>query len=184
MTNDIYRHFALVGFLVYWTSSLYMIHRWWGGRSVTFSLHAASNKTARKLFAIAVTIETVLYLLFAFKWFIPYYGMPFIFGVLISLTAIGHLIAGLIPETKGLSRQIHRKASYWSVALFIPEFLIICLTPTIAIFVRLVAGIFLAIIVYAWYLFLFKLNRKEDILNQALYIMTLPIVLILAAYIR
>lgn len=184
MANEIYRHFALLGFLVFWSISIYIVKRWWGGRSVTFSLHAATNKKTRKLFTVAVTIESLLYLLFAFKWFIPYYGMPFIFAALISLTAAGHLIAGWIPETKGLSRTIHRYASYWSVALFIPEFFIIVLTERIAPFVRLVAGIYLIIIIWAWYMFLFRLNKKEDIVNQALYISSLPIVLILSAYIR
>ena len=184
MIDSIFRHFALIAFITYWSVVLVMIHKLWGGRHVTISLHASSNATARKLFAVLVILETTLYLLFLFKWFIPYYGMSFLFGVLVILTSVGHYITGIIPETRGLSRAIHRRASYWSVALFVPELIIISTTLSISAIVRTIAFALSVALIYAWYLFLFRLNRREDILDQALYISTLPIVLILAAYIR
>ncbi len=184
MTDSIFRHFVLIAFVIYWSVVLIMIRKWWGGRHLTISLHASTNATTRKLFAVLVILETILYLLFLFKWFIPYYGMPYVFGVLVILTLGGHFVAGIIPETRGLSKTIHRWASYWSVALFVPELIIIGMTPSISPIVRTIALVFSVVLIWAWYMFLFKYNRREDILNQALYISSLPVVLILSAYVR
>lgn len=185
MTGNVYKHFVLLGALSYWPAAIFMARKWWSGRQATFSAHAASNKSAYRIFGVAVTLETTFYLVFAFKWFIPNFGMPFIFGLLVSLIAAGHFIAGIIPETKGLSKWIHRKLSYVSVILFLPVFLIIVITYTIPLFARVLAAVYIIVELVLWYVYLNQpIRHKEDIVGQAIFISSLPIVLIAATYLR
>ena len=185
MGDSVYKHFVILGVLAYWPASFFMVRKWWGGRQTTFSLHAASNKKAQLIFAIAITLETTFYLLFAYKWFIPHFDMPFIFGLLIALIAAGHFTAGIIPETRGISKWIHRKASYSSVVLFLPAFLIIATTHTIPEAARLLAMAYIVLELILWYVYLNQsVRHKEDILGQAIFISSLPIILIAATYLR
>ena len=183
--DNIYKHFAVLAALAYWPAAIYMVRKWPKGRQNSFSLHAAANKHTRMLFAMAVTLETALYMLFAFKWFIPNFGMPFVFGLLIAPIAGLHFIAGIIPETKGLSKWIHRKASYLCVVLFIPAFFIIATTHTISPLARILAGGYDIWILALWYVYITQPDkRQEDLVYQSIYISSLPITLIAATYLR
>ncbi len=112
MNENIYKHFAVLAALVFWCSTIYMLKRLKGSRHNFISTHAASNQKAYLLFATAVTIETVLYTFFAFKWFIPTFGMSRLFEILMILLLVGHLLTGLVPETKGLAGRVHWFVSY------------------------------------------------------------------------
>ncbi len=152
---------------------------------MSFSLHAASNKQAQKIFALAVTIETAFYMLFIFKWFVPHFGMPFVFSMLIAWVASLHFITGVVPETEGLSKWIHRKASYAVAWLFIPALFIIATTGTIPTNARILAGAYVLMMLTLWYVYVTQpTRRQEDLIYQSIYISALPITVIAAAYLK
>lgn len=180
-----YKHFAVLAALAFWPAAIYMVCKWQIGKHRSFSSHAASEKRAYALFAGAITLESVLYLLFAFKWFIPTFNMPTIFSVLIFVTALGHFISGMVPETKGLVRKVHRLAAYGVAWLFIPSLLIIATTNTIAVPARLLGAACAVGAGYMWYLYFTKPKTHERfLLYQTIYIATLPVTLITATYVR
>lgn len=183
MKNEMLRHFAVLAVIVFWSASIYMIRRWRGSKAITFSNHAASEKGAYYLFAIAVSLETILYAFFLYGWFIPKYSLPILFSILAALTLIGHLISGLVPETKGWARKIHYNVALGVVWLFIPTTWIIALSEKIPTAGRIAALLAVLTMVILWIiLFTVKSSRKNSLIFQSLYIATLPVVLIICTY--
>ena len=183
MPDEAYKNFVLFALAAYWPAALFMVKTWKIGKHRSFSHHAAGERRAYYLFAVAITVETTCYSLFLFRWFIPYFGMSPFFQFLVVLTLVGHLVSGLVPETTGWKERTHWLAAYGVAWLFMPITLLLVTQSTISTPARIVA---LAALITQVTLFLqlkFRPKiRERFLIYQALYILTLPLVLVAATY--
>ncbi len=185
MTLDFYKNFVLLAVLSYWPAAIYIVRKWPNGRHITFSQHAASNKKASLIFGIAITLETSFYTLFLYRWFIPTFHMGMLFKVLVAIILVLHLMAGLVPETKGLAKKTHRFVAYAATWLFLPTQFILTITSTIPLLARIVSASFFVILCASCVLYLTTPRAREvKLLIQTACIAALPITLIAATYLK
>ncbi len=184
MINEIYKNFVLYAVLAFWPASIYIVRKWKIGKGHSLSHHAASERRAYYLFALAVSIETICWLLFIYKWFAPTFHMGLVFKILFGSIAFGHFISGVVPETKGWAYKTHRWAAYIVAWLFLPAFFILAATPNLSTDVRLLSVFFIGFLCWLWYMYTKPKTHESFLIFQAMYIATLPITLIVATYLR
>lgn len=137
------------------------------------------------MFAVAISLESILYLLFGYKWLVPTFNMPFVFGALLGLAIACHWLSGLVPETKGWAYIVHRRAAYGVAALFLPLLALIVLQSSVGLFARTVALIFLIIDGWIGYLYLRRPKMQDNFLiYEVVYIASMPLVMLAITYIR
>lgn len=126
-----------------------------------------------------VTVETVLYALFLYRWFIPTFNMPGIFAWLITLALITHLATFIFPSTSGRVKKMHWWASYLTALLFIPiAFLLVAQSslPTVG---RLAVVTSLLIMVgISLGLFMTSTLRKQKLIVHCAYIFSLQLAVV------
>jgi hypothetical protein len=120
MHTDIFRWFGAAAFLSYWSTVAFLLVHWPRNRSKSLSDHIAVGKKQINLLLAVVTIETTLYALYFYKWFIPTFDMPVTFTCLITLTFATHLATFVFPSTQGRVKRTHWLVSYITALLFLP----------------------------------------------------------------
>jgi len=150
---------------------------------MSLSLHAASNKTASKLFALVLVVLGLLFYYWLVKWFTPHLDLPNAFVALLTITIICQCIAGLVADTEGWSHKVHYIAAYTMAYLYLPLSALILFADNIAHLAKVLGAICLAWMVVALMLFWFvKRTRPHYLLFQSSYIVAFQLVILFAAY--
>ena len=84
------------------------------------SWHAAQNRRIFLLTASAMTLSSVFLFAFIFKWLIPTYHLPWPVTACFILSALGLLIASIVPAGKGRRGRIHDNSASLAFLLFLP----------------------------------------------------------------
>ncbi len=106
------KHLGLISILFVWAGLLFLIRRWKGDISMTFSQHAARQRAAQVYYFLLFAIELPLFTFFMFRWFIPEYNMPFTFALFLIVGTVGQFVAVVVPETRGWRVVVHRYAAF------------------------------------------------------------------------
>ncbi len=116
---------------IFWLATLIMLWRLKGSKEKSISNHAASSKRVAIPFAIVAVIASTLLGLFFFKWFTPNFEFSTIFGVLAVAIVALYAIAGIVPQTKGVSQKVHFTAAVSASLLLLPAMTAIILNEQI-----------------------------------------------------
>lgn len=165
-----------------WLGFLVLLKKWPGNKSMTLSQHAAQTKASMIYYFLLFLFALPMFLLFIFKWFIPEFNMPFVFGVVVSLCVASQALAVIFPEI-GRFVAFHRYSAFSMALLMLPIVALIGLNASFSPVVRAVASVALVyqLIVVA----LLLPNRgyhKNVLLLQTTYVAAAHIVILGAAY--
>lgn len=178
-----YLGLALV--LFSWIGGAYLVSKWRGTRAMSLSLHAASNKTASKLFALVLVVLGLLFYYWLVKWFSPQLDLSSAFIPLLTLTIVCQCIAGLVADTEGWSHKVHYFAAYTMAYLYLPLSALILFAHNITPLAKVLGAICLTWMVIALLLFWFvKRTRPHYLLFQSSYIVAFQLIILCAAYLR
>ena len=183
MSGEIYKHFALLGFAIFWATTAFMLKKWERSRNMSLSRHAASQPITTFLFGAAIILSLALYLLFIFKWFEPTFqlGKPFvIFNIAI---AAGYIIGALIPDTSGLSHRIHHNVAYGAAWLMLLPMAILANSRAIELPIRVFAFAGLITMLVLWVRFItVKSTREKHLIYQVVYLLIFDFTILLTTY--
>jgi hypothetical protein len=183
MHADIFRWFAAVAFLSYWSTVAFLLVHWPRDRSKSLSDHIAVGSKQINLLLIVVTIETALYALYLYYWLIPTFGMPALFTCLITVALITHLATFVFPSTQGRVKRMHWLVSYITALLFIPSALLLIaqssipLAGRLAVVTALITMIGISVGLYATPLF-----RRHILIVHCAYIFSLQLAVVLISF--
>jgi len=179
-----YKHFALLGFVLFWTTAAYMVKKWQGSKSMSLSKHAASHPVATVLFGATIIVSMTLYLLFIFKWFEPTFHLGKYFSYLNIVIATGFSIAALIPDTNGLPHRIHHHVAYTAAWLLMLPMAMLSIASTVIVPLRIVALIGFITMFVLWIRFLtIKNTRERHLIYQIVYFLIFDVTILLTTYI-
>ena len=178
-----FKFLGLLLILINWVSGLYLTRKWRGTRAMSISEHAASHKSAAKLFALVLIIGGGIFYVWLVAWFVPHLKLPAGFIVLLSVTMLGQVTAGIIPDAEGWKRIVHRTAAYGMAMLYLPlSFIIVSAhaTPSNA---RITGTVCLTYMISAGLVFFtVKKARSHYLIAQSLYIVAFQLIILSAAY--
>ena len=126
-----YKYFGLFAFTLLLLGLAFIAIRWPQNKSMTFSQHVAKHKSAIFYYILLFALTLPILLLFFFKWFIPEFKTPWIFGFLVTLSAVTQLACTFVPETGGLKSKYHRALAGISAALLVPVLVSLLFAVTI-----------------------------------------------------
>lgn len=113
---------GLISFLFFGVAVSYMLVRWSGDATKTFSQNAARYQSSTVYYAVVWAVSLIFLSLFVFGWFIPTLDLPTAFGVVFGIGVAGQMVAGLVPEIEGWRKVTHVVASsvmYLSTLVFV-----------------------------------------------------------------
>jgi hypothetical protein len=152
---------------------------------MSISEHAASAKSAIKLFAVMLVVGGTACYYWLVAWFVPHVNLGVEFVALLTLTFAAQIITGLIPDSDRWKRKVHRIAAYSMAILYVPLSLLIVSSHSAARSARIIGIICLAYMVIAALVFLtIKRARAHYLIAQSLYVMAFQVIILSAAYLK
>jgi hypothetical protein len=179
------KQLGIVAISLTWIGLVFLIRKWKGNVSMTFSLHAAQYKISQTYYLVLFSIVLPLFGAFMYGWFIPQYHLPFLFGLLMAVALGGNYIAALVPETKGKNVPIHRNSAFLAADCLVPLLLIITFSPHFPEVVRFLAGISAAYqLIGIVILYPTKGYHPKVLPLQASYVASFHLTIVAATYLR
>ena len=179
-----FQYLGLFLVLSSWLGGYLLISRWYDKSLPTISKHAASNKSASRLFAIILVLLGLLFYYWLIEWFTPYLKLTIIFQVILTLAILCQCIAAIIPDTNGWRSIIHRWAAYTMAVFYLPLSVLIIISPHLAFIVRVICSLLFAYMFIGFLLVALMGKAKSKYLFfQASYIVAFQLIVLLAAYV-
>ncbi len=175
---------GVLSILVCWAGLFFLIWKWKGNSSMTFSQHAARQKPSIIYYAILW-----LLVLPPFYWFLMFpfaekteLGLPF--RVLVSVCSIAMLMAALIPETNGWKHKIHRISAYLMAYTMCPIVLLIATEANISTTATILTWVIGLTMLFGVTKSIIEKRQHSDItlIYQATYSALFHIAILLAYY--
>lgn len=141
MATEQYKNFILIVSLITVVGLSVILKAWPYGINRTFSQHVARHKAGIIYYILLFLMILPLLLIYIFKWFIPTFNPPAVFGYLIIVASVTHFACTLVPETGGRKTFIHQMLAYTSADCLLPATILVALTPSVSSFGRVVAAI-------------------------------------------
>ena len=166
-----YKYFGLLAFIILVIGLIFVIYRWPAGKHLTFSQHVALQKQSIIYYIILFSIALPLLLLFLVGWFQPTFQISPWFNVFIVLSAIGQLLATLVPETRGWKVKFHRFISGMSGVFLIPMLVLMLSSDQISVSGKIIT--LFGIITMACVIGVLMISKKEmftpSYIHQSIY---------------
>lgn len=167
-----------------WASMLFLIYKWRGDKSMSFSGHAASHPTAYFMMAIMESAFLPMYLLFIATWFVHSFELGPLFTLLNAISVVGLLIAAWVPYRPGRQARIHHQAAHAAYSCMIFAMICLTLSPTVPTVARLMSFIALLDGLYSAYLLYIKPNGRDHLLYiQGIFMACVHLSILTATYI-
>jgi hypothetical protein len=152
---------------------------------MSFSRHAAANKTAFTMMAILEPFLLVGFFLFIYKWFVPTFKLPILIDVCVAIAASGLIVASWVPDVPGTKRTIHEFTAYGAALMFVPISLMMCLAAGLP---TLVKGAWILAFTYntacAAFFIVSKKAKDYHLYLQAPYFVFSHAAILMTVYIR
>jgi len=179
------KNLGIISIAVIWAGLIFLIRKWKGNVSMTFSQHAAQYRSSQIYYFILFLIGVPLSTLFMYGWFIPNFHLPFLFGLVVAVCMFSMMVAATVAETKGRKVKVHRFAAFLMATCFVPLLILIALSTHFSIAVRVLAGLSAAYQVVGIVLFIPVKGYHPKVLPlQASYIAVFHITILAATYLR
>lgn len=185
MYLEMYKFFGVLSIVLTWTGLLFIISKWRGNPSMTFSLHIAKTKASYLISLILFSITLVLFYLFMLKWFVPTFHLPLFFLVLITIACLSQYIPIIIPHKQGRKAKVHLIGAIITAVALIPIVAILFLTPQISFIGRTIALMTALYMLLCFFLFAFV--RKLLVYSlyfEGFFILSFHLTILAAVYLR
>jgi len=139
MATETYKNLILLVTLITAVGLSIILKVWPYGINRTFSQHVARHKASIIYYILLFSIILPLLLLYIFKWFIPTFNPPALFGPLLILASVSQYGCVLAPETSGRKTFIHQMLAFLAADCLLPATVLIALTPVVSSVGRVVA---------------------------------------------
>lgn len=174
---------GLISIVLIWGGLLFLLYKWPGKPSMSFSLHAAQTKAAQIYYCFLFLVSLPLFYIFIVGWYVPTFQLNGWFITLTTVGVIGQLIAVAVPALPGRKTTIHNIAAYTMAATFIPLTLLVATTESFTEYARVIA---IAAALYMLgtlisYMYV-KHLREKYLYFQAGYIAAFHVVIVVSAY--
>lgn len=182
---EMYKSFGILSFVVLWSGLIFMIRKWPGNRSMSYSSHAAATKSGSIYYFAMFSLHLALFYTFIDRWFVPTFQLPNMFLVLSLAAVFGQFVAVCVPTTGGRKTTIHDAASYVAFTLLIPLSVMIAVSPNVTMAGRIAASIAATFMTLLGVSFVFvKATMDHFIIFQTLYAASFHVALLVAIYVR
>ncbi len=179
-----FQYFGLFLVLTSWLGGFLLIAKWYDTDLPTISRHAASDRSALRLFAVILVLLGLSFYYWLIEWFMPHLELTLIFQIMLTITILCQLIAALVPDTSGRQRTIHRCAAYIMAILYLPLSVLIIMSPQITFLAQMICSFFLVYMFISFFLIAVMGRAKSKYLFfQVSYIVAFQLIIILATYI-
>lgn len=176
-----FQGFGILGLLVLALGLFVLVLHWPLGMHKTFSQHAAVSRTTIVYYIVLFAISLLLLNLFFWLWFVPYFGIHWLFLVFVTIASILQIVVTLIPETKGKQARTHRSLAGLSALCLLPCIYILSLTESIGYeYMIVTAAVLLAMLALMTIVIYFRGKPNYSLLLQTAYfaLFFFPIILI------
>ncbi len=166
-----------------WIGGYYLVRRWYDKSLPTISRHAASDKTASRIFASILIGFGLVFYYWLNRWFVPHLHLNIYFQGTLAFTILCQILVGLAPDTTGWSRTIHRWAAYTMGALYLPLSALIIASNKLTALARVIC-VLLALYMFITFT-LVAIARKAKgkyLFFQASYLVAFQVLILAAAY--
>ncbi len=177
------QYFGLVLVVASWVGGYYLVSRWYDKDLPTISRHAASDKSAYRIFATILVGFGLIFYFWLNQWLTPHLKLGAYFRGILGVTILCQIVTGLAPDTSGWSRKIHRWAAYTMAVLYLPLSVLIIdsgqltrLTRTICILLALYMLITFVLVAVA------RKGKGKYLFFQASYLVAFQVLILSAAY--
>lgn len=185
LPNPTLHYFGLIGLLFAALAIGFILYKWRSDKSMTLSLHAATNSQALIFFGVAATITALFLYPFLWWWFMPTLQLPSLFGWCVGIAAICHLLLGWVPDKPGKLSQIHNVIAFIAGAMIIPFTIMIAFSTAISPILKYASLIYLALsIVFIGLYFFVRSIRKHSLIYQMIFYWGFFVIVLAAAYLR
>jgi len=177
-----YKYFGLLAVIQLWACLIYMIRKWKGNASMTYSAHAATTKTASIYYFVVFSIHLVLIYIFASKWFVTSYSLPSSYMIVLTIALSGQFIALLVPTTGGVKTKIHDIAAYTMHILLLPLNLFIVFSSSFSYLSRYFTVVMIMYMVFVWYIMATDRLKDKRLIIQTFYGLGFHLSLLVATF--
>lgn len=139
------QHLGLLTILILLIGLTFTVTKWKGGLHLTFSQHAATNRTSKIFYSLLFLFTLPLLLFFFAAWLVPTKSLPNIFLWFSAMAVFFQIACTWIPEEGGRKTVIHRILTAISGVALLPLMGIIALATNLSITIRSAAGIGLGV---------------------------------------
>lgn len=180
-----YKNFGLIGFSIFWLTTIVMIALLKGDKTKSISSHAASAKKTSLVFGAVGVVSAVFLILFFVKWFTPTFQLGLIFNLLVIGMLILFGIAGAVPDTKGVKHTVHIWSAVVASILLLPAMILIIVSNQVSQTAQIFTALSLLTMITIGYQ-LTKKNRTDSrlLLYEALYFLCFDLSILVATYLR
>jgi len=179
-----FKSLGILSIIIVWGGLLFLLSKWRGDKSMSFSLHAAQTKSSKIYYFSLFLITIPLFYLFIIKWYVPSFDLPNIFTYFVTAGVLGQLIAVIVPAIKGRKEQIHNFGAYSMAFSMVPISVFIAFAD-IPPPVRILTIVGIIYMIGAILLFFYvKRTHSSYLYFQAAYIALFHAIIISSTYIR
>ncbi len=173
-----------------WAGLFFLIWKWKGNGSMTFSQHAAQKRQSILYYMLLWVIVLPPFYWFMMNPFADKLHLGLTFKIFVSLASLFMLLAALIPELPGWKFKAHRFVAFSMAVLLIPVLLFILASSNVSLLSRVTTISSLSYmvwsIVYIWLETATKQKVQEHprmLLLQATYVAVFHLSILVAYYI-
>ncbi len=177
------QYIGLLMVLLSWAICGYLLTKWHNKELRSISTHASSAKPAFWLFASLMIIGGGIFYAWLAFWLAPRLGLGEGFQMLVALTYLAQTATAIVPDVPGRKHDIHNVTAYTMAFLFLPLAGLVVLAPDVSTFAR-IFGIIITAYMIGSFFWGVVLKRSQDkfLILQVIYILTLQIAVLAAAY--
>ncbi len=182
--TDSFKYLGLLAFVILIIGLAFLVIRWPQNNHLTFSQHAAKQRSSILYYIGLFSITLPLLLSFFIVWFIPTFDISAWFIVFLIVSSAAQYACTFIPETSGWKVKYHRLLSGISGICLIPLLIILLFTPTITMLDKFFVMGGLATI--ASVLYVVMSNKKEQYepsyIHQTIYYLGFFVPILVISY--
>lgn len=147
---------GLISIFVTWVGLLFLVMKWPGNRSMTYSQHAAQNVQSRIYYALMWIIILPVFYYFVAFWLRDELNLPNAYFIISSLATAGMFVAALVPEIGKTQRIIHRIAAFSMSTFMVPVLSFFLFSNEVSDFAKVVLFLSILLMTYNVVLLLYK----------------------------
>lgn len=177
------QYLGLVLVVASWIGGYFLVSKWYDKDLPTISRHAASNKRASWLFALVLVGLGGFFYYWIVAWLVPLLDLSGLFIILLTVSIICQMITGLISDSDGWKRKVHRLTAFSMAVLYVPLSALIIASLNLSLLTQIICSALLLYMVVAFcFVAMAGKAKKKYLLFQASYIIAFQLIVLLAAY--
>ncbi len=178
-----FEYFGLILVVLSWLGGYLLISRFYSKDLRTISKHAASNRTASRLFATILILVGAAFYWWLIKWFVPHLELTFVFQLILTITILCQFIAALAPDVDGWRGVIHRWSAWLMAILYLPLSALIIISPQMTLMLQIICSLLVTYMFIGFILVAIMGKAESKYLPlQASYIVSFQLIILITAY--